>query len=168
MKLVLQTQNKENYAYFNDDYVVGESAPYWKMKGGSTYVIHGLSVKQVQVPGFWEEAYSMIESKSEAACEYIIHDELIDDRDFDVTKHIEEWETAIDMYYNDGKFTAMKISNNRDMGYRRREILEVIEAWDVEKAGTRSNYKATYLMEDGDIVDSLGLTEWFKSMEEVA
>ena len=38
-KLVIQTQYKENYAAHNEDYVHGVSEPYWKFKGGETFVV---------------------------------------------------------------------------------------------------------------------------------
>ena len=38
MKLVIETQHKENYAAHDENYVHGASAPRWKFKGGTTYV----------------------------------------------------------------------------------------------------------------------------------
>ena len=38
MKLVIETQHKENYAAHDENYVHGVDAPYWKFKGGSTYI----------------------------------------------------------------------------------------------------------------------------------
>ena len=38
MKLVIETQCKENYAAHNEHYVHGVDTPYWKFKGGSTYI----------------------------------------------------------------------------------------------------------------------------------
>ena len=163
MKLVIQTQYKENYAAFNDDYVIGVSEPYWKMKGGSCYIVDGLSAAQVQQDGFWEEVYSLIESSSDMSAEYIIFDQLFDDADFDITKHIEEWETPTYMYCTGGKWTAMKIADNRNMGSLRNEILEVTETWDVLPGGERENYKGEYLMEDVDIVLYKDLMEWFET-----
>jgi len=95
MKLVIQTQYKENYAAHNEDYVHGVSEPYWKFKGGDCYIIHGLSIEQVQAPGFWDHLYSLIEYSHESAEEYILSDELIDDVDFDESKHVNEWECPI-------------------------------------------------------------------------
>ena len=41
MKLVIQTQYKENYGYHDWD-GKGECPQYWKFKGGDTYVVDGL------------------------------------------------------------------------------------------------------------------------------
>ena len=42
MKLLINTQYKENYAWHNEDYVHGVSEPYWKYKGGSAYVLENV------------------------------------------------------------------------------------------------------------------------------
>ena len=48
------------------------------------------------------------------------------------------------------------------MGYMRSEILEKTSTFTLLPEGDRANYKASYLMNDGDIVDNeAGLREWF-------
>jgi gamma-glutamyl-gamma-aminobutyrate hydrolase PuuD len=39
MKLVINTQYRENYAAHDEGYEHGVSEAYWKFKGGTTYVV---------------------------------------------------------------------------------------------------------------------------------
>ena len=82
----------------------------------------------------------------------------------------EEWETPINCYRVNGKWVAMKQSDNTtEFGYRRREILQVEETWDMLPVGERDNYKVEYLMEDGDLViGHEGFAAWLSNREEVA
>jgi hypothetical protein len=108
MKLVIQTQYKENYAAHDDTYVAGVSEDYWKFKGGETIVIHDLTTEQVAASGFWDQLYSCIESSDNYQQEYILSDDLIDDRDFDESKHIEHWETVCNATVVNGNLHCVK------------------------------------------------------------
>ena len=56
----------------------------------------------------------------------------------------------------------MKVTDNREDGWMRKEILEKTETW----TNNRESYKASYLMEDGDICDTEAeLKEWFEIKE---
>ena len=63
---------------------------------------------------------------------------------------------------------AIKITDNRpnEDGYRysamRDEILELTETWTLGSENERLNYKAEYLMNDGEFVLWEGLRQWFK------
>ena len=46
MKLVINTQHRENYAAHDEDFVPGVSADYWKFKGGSTFVVNNITLIQ--------------------------------------------------------------------------------------------------------------------------
>ena len=46
MKLVINTQYKENYSFDNDGYPVEGPETHWKFKGGDTYVVEGLTPNQ--------------------------------------------------------------------------------------------------------------------------
>ena len=76
-KLVIQTQYCENYAkFYNEDYVHGVSEPYWKFKGGSTYVMENLSSQTINALAsgnfLWDKIQSDIEYANEASKEYIL------------------------------------------------------------------------------------------------
>jgi hypothetical protein len=93
MKLVIQTQYRENYGAHDWD---GEGAcpQYWKPKGGSTYIVE-LDLNSAQNPSVYEDVEKCIEFSDDYSEEYILDLQLVDDVDFDVTHHIEEWETPI-------------------------------------------------------------------------
>ena len=56
----------------------------------------------------------------------------------------------------------MRITDNREDGWMKKEILEKTESW----TNNRESYKASYLMEDGDICDTESeLKAWFEIKE---
>ena len=82
MKLVIQTQYKENYAAHNEDYVQGVSVDHWKFKGGSTYVVENITPAQarnIEMDGI-PHLTALIEERNESFEEYILdHDIVADD-----------------------------------------------------------------------------------------
>jgi hypothetical protein len=63
--------------------------------------------------------------------------------------------------------TFMKVTDNREDGWMRKEILEKIETWTMgEGYMDRENYSVEFLMEDGDFCNGeVELKEWFKTVE---
>jgi hypothetical protein len=62
----------------------------------------------------------------------------------------------------------MKVTDNREDGWMRDEILEQTETWTGDMSATvkRADYKSEYLMEDGDFaLGQKGLKEWFTARE---
>jgi len=92
MKLVIQTQFRENYGAHDWD-GTGECPQYWKSKGGETFIVD-VTLEEAQSPAFWSAVEKCIEHKSDYSAEYIIHEQLVDDCDFVESNHIEEWESA--------------------------------------------------------------------------
>ena len=93
MKLVIQTQFRENYGAHDWD-GQGECPQYWKCKGGDTYVIE-CTLEQAQDAGFYAAVGRCIAHRSDYSEEYIVSENLVDDIDFVESDHCEEWETAI-------------------------------------------------------------------------
>jgi len=168
MKLVIQTQYRENYAAHNEDYVHGVSDPYWKNKGGDTFVVSCSTVDYAMDPGFTESALDAVSYSHESAEEFVINYTLIDDVDFNISEHIEEWETATFLWFDGDHFMATKKTDNTDMGYMRKEILTKFESWTITPEDRLSDYKSTFLMEDGVTVSYNGLAKWFEDQKEVA
>lgn len=83
MKLVIQTQYKENYGAHDWD-GQGECPQYWKFKGGDTYVVSGQTDKSL-LP----QLTALIESSDDHQEEYILSAELMEDD----AQVCEEWET---------------------------------------------------------------------------
>jgi len=172
-KLVINTQYRENYAAQNEDYVHGVDETYWKFKGGSTYVVPNF--KDVNnITEVMKTLTTLIEYGNPASEEYII-DYRIEDKN--TAKVCESWETVTKIFIDDPKpgvanphVTALKVTDNRPDedgygGYMRSEILELTEAWTMLPESERSDYSASYLMNDGDIVNHSELKEWFEIQE---
>jgi hypothetical protein len=87
MKIVIQTQVRENYGDANN--------PYWKFKGGDTYVVPNLTsaqaakVMEVGIPTLT----ALIESQNEGFEEYILGFNVVEDNA--VTN--DPWETPFSL-----------------------------------------------------------------------
>ena len=93
MKLVIQTQFRENYGAHDWD-GQGECPQYWKCKGGDTYIID-VNLAEAQDKSFYEAVHKCIEHSSDYSEEYILSETLIDDIDFVESDHCESWESPI-------------------------------------------------------------------------
>lgn len=160
-KLVIQTQYRENYAYPDWD-GKGECPQAWKFKGGSTYVINSFKDFN-KVTEVMKQLDALISFGNEGFEEYILSWEIVPQ----ARKVCEDWETVTQLWLNPvGKWEALKITNNRDDGWMRSEILEKTESWIMAPNNERVQYKAEYLMEDGDFaINDDGLKEWFNNKE---
>ena len=160
-KLVIQTQYKENYGFPEWD-GKGECPQAWKFKGGCTYVIN--SFKDFgNVTKVMDQLNELIAFKNDGFCEYILFWEIVPQS----KKVCEDWETVTQLWLNPvGKWEALKITDNREDGWMRKEILEKTESWVLGANQERLQYKAEYLMQDGDyVINEEGLKEWFNSQE---
>ena len=146
MKLVIQTQSKENYGAHDRD-GQGESPQYLRFKGGNTYVVDGLTGKMINkiaqhgIPTL----SGLIEHADESWEEYILDWEVAEN---DATV-CEAWESPIVMSYVDGAWRACKITENGEYGYMRKEITRQIRSWTLLKGGEEANHVVEYVMEDG-------------------
>ena len=134
MKLVIQTQIKENYGAHDWD-GKGECPQYWKFKGGNTYVVEGLTGKMINkiaqhgIPTLT----ALIEQSNESWEEYILDWEVAED---DATV-CEAWESPIVLSYVDGAWRACQITENGEYGYFRKEIARQIRSWTLLKGGNK-------------------------------
>ena len=167
MKLVIQTQYRENYAAHNEHYVHGVSEPYWKFKGGDTFVV-SCSIADAMDPAFLEAAKNAVSYSNECAEEYVLDYNFIDDAEFSMADHIESWETPTLLWFDGEHFCATKKSDNTDMGYMRKEILTKFESWIITEDDSRAFYKSTFTMEDGAEIQYSELGDWFANAKEVA
>ena len=166
-KLVIQTQYRENYAAHNADYKHGIDQPYWKFKGGTTFVVENLSsnmINKIAVNGI-PELVNLVEYSNEAAEEYVIDWEIAEDD----AVVCESWETPIVLSFDEEnqEWTATKFTNNRPDkdgygGYMRDEILELTETWVMAPGQERSDYDSKYLMKDGAVVPFTGIRQWVR------
>ena len=80
MKLIIDTQHRENYAAHDWD-GTGECLEYWKNKGGSTYVVENLSsaqVSKIRKEGI-PTLSKLIERSDEFFQEFILDFTFVDD-----------------------------------------------------------------------------------------
>lgn len=145
MNVVIYTQIRENYGAHDWD-GQGECPQYWKMKGGNTFIVRGISIEQNISAEWWQTLEAAVESRSESWEEYIISVDVVDDIDFDESKYVEEWDSPINLVFSEGRFLAtrfMKVDLWSDPA-----IEGKWEQW-VQVNGDREDYKMLYEMKDG-------------------
>ena len=160
MRIVIQTQHRENYAAHDEGYMHGISRPHWKCKGGSTYFV-GCDVDEAQSREFWARIENAIEEKNEFFEEFIISTELFDDCDFIASEHCEEWETPWWVAeLNPGVIHFNRTVVNGEFGWMRKEIAKHYEAYFIRN-GVREDIDSSYEMINHMIVKYDELEAWF-------
>jgi len=157
-KLVITTQYMENYGCAKD--------PYMKFKGGNTYELPNCGdLNENEIATIVAQVRPYITTtliESNGGCEeYIIDFKVVSHS----TKTVEDWETITEFCFDQftGDVNFMKVTDNREDGWMKKEILERTETWTGDMSDTkRANYKSEYLMEDGDIVNQKELGEWIE------
>ena len=133
MKLLINTQYKENYAWGNDDYVHGVSDPYWKYKGGSAYVLENVgdevlgSGDEPNLNGYdilhryFPEVVKAISVSDDAQQEYVIDVQLLANP---APLAIEEWDNPYFINIDsDGSITCERNTANGEFGWMREECM---------------------------------------------
>ncbi len=156
-KLAIHTQYRENYAAHNENYDHGVDQPHWKFKGGTTYVFPNFKDFN-KVNDIVAQITDMIEFSNEAAEEYILSWSIVPHSE----KVCEDWDNPIELSFKGDDIIAIKITDNREGGWMRDEILEHTETWTMGSYNQRLNYKGEYLMNDGEFVSHEGLRQWLK------
>lgn len=166
MKLVINTQHRENYAAHNEDFVPGVSQDYWKFKGGSTFVVNNITppkARNIEMDGI-PTLTALIEDRNESFEEYILGYDIVEDD----AVVCEEWETPYVLEY-DSMLKAWRMSRitiNGDMGYMRSEIAEKHESWMPLPKNERGDYKVMWVMTNGH--RGIGNTFLEEQLKEVA
>ena len=153
MKLLINTQYKENYACHNEDYVHGVSEPYWKYKGGSAYVLENV-VSPVasgdaydMLHKYYPEVVDAISMSDDAQQEYVIDVQLLPDS---APLAIEEWDNPYFINVSsDGSITCERNVANGEFGWMRQEILSKNEKWTMGPSQERNDYSVNFIMSDG-------------------
>ena len=152
MKIVITTQVRENYG--------DAERPYWKMKGGSIFVVPNLTVEQtlkVKENGI-PTLKALIETRNEMFEEYVV-DWSILDNDAVVC---EKWETPTDLFWTGGRWLAMRTIENGEYGYMRREVASKTEEYDLVMGGGQANYRVVYTMRNGAVVTGAQFEQYLK------
>lgn len=171
MKLLINTQYKENYAWHNEDYVHGVSEPYWKYKGGSAYVLENVGnevLSQVDaydlLHEYYPEVVDAISMSDSAQQEYIIDVQLLADS---APLDIEEWDNPYFINVSsDGSITCERNVANGEFGWMRNEILSKNEKWTMLPKQERDNYRVTFIMSDGSqLLGHKELNEYLEAID---
>ena len=162
-KLVIHTQYKENYGAHDWD-GKGECPDYWKFKGGTTYVVPNFKDFN-NVESVIKSLEALITYSNDGSKEYILEWSIVPHSQ----KVCEDWESPTNLWLNPvGKWEAIKVTDNREDGWMRKEILEKTETWTLLPEGDRANYKAEFLMEDGEYaINDEGLRDWIGNRDEI-
>ena len=162
-KLVIHTQYKENYGAHDWD-GKGECPQYWKFKGGTTYVVPNFKDFN-NVESVIKSLEALITYSNDGSKEYILEWSIVPHSQ----KVCEDWESPTNLWLNPvGKWEAIKVTDNREDGWMRKEILEKTETWTLLPEADRANYKAEFLMEDGEfVINDEGLRDWIGNRDEI-
>ena len=139
MKLVIQTQYKENYGAHDWD-GQGECPQYWKFKGGDTFVVPGVSNKDL-LPALEE----MITYSNDHSEEYILSAEIMADD----AVCCEEWETPWTIYVEEMGFYASRYVKAEDYwqpGYKGKAT-----SYKMKEFGERENFQEAYIKIDEEV-----------------
>ena len=138
MKLVIQTQYKENYGAHDWD-GQGECPQYWKFKGGETFVVKNVDNKDL-VPQLRE----LIEYSDDHQEEYILGTDIMEDD----AVCCESWETPWTIYVEDKGFYAsryVKAESYWQPGYKGKAT-----SYKMLANGEREDFQEEYIKLEGE------------------
>ena len=152
MKIVIQTQIRENYG--------SADQPYWKCKGGSTFVVPDLTpaqVARVQRDGI-PTLEALIGSMTPMYEEYVLGHTIVED----TAVVCEPWETPYELRWTGGRWVANRTVENGEYGYMNSRVERKTEEYDMEMGGGVANYRVVYTMRNGDVITGDQVAEYFK------
>ena len=145
MKIVLTTQNRENYAAHDWD-GKGVCPERWKFKGGNVYVVENVTLDEAQDSKFWDLVESSLTEENDYFETYIINSSLEDDV-VDISAFHETYETPIFLTVEGGRMFARQ-SQVQD-GYMNANIAEKRSAWEISNGGiVDDTFVVEYLLQD--------------------
>ena len=139
MKLVIQTQYKENYGAHDWD-GQGECPQYWKFKGGDTFVVKGVDNKDL-VPTL----RGLIEYSDDHQEEYILSADIMEDD----AVCCESWETPWDIYVEELGFYASRYVKAED--YWQPGYAGKATSYKMKPGGERESFQEAYIKLEKDV-----------------
>lgn len=142
MKLVIQTQYAENYGDANK--------PYWKFKGGETYIVENLNPNQAErilrdgIPTL----KALIEFKNPMAEECVTDYRIVED-DLVVC---ESWETPVVLSWKNNTWVARTVMTG-DEAMLRKPVISKITKWTMNMNGEKADLAVSYEVEGGQVFD---------------
>ena len=142
MKLAIYTQIKQNYGTADK--------PYWKFKGGETYIVPNLSAQQadkIRSKGI-PTLTSLIEEANVCFEVYVQNWAILDD---DVATH-DDWEAPYILSHTDGRWVCTQVQEGQDWGFAA-NVRRCTKTYIMGKNGEKFNYQAMLTLVDGSIID---------------
>jgi hypothetical protein len=139
MKLVIQTQYKENYGAHDWD-GKGECPQYWKFKGGETFVVRNVDNKDL-VPAL----RGLIEYSDDHQEEYILSTDIMEDD----AVCCESWETPWDIHVEEMGFYASRYVKAEDYwtpGYAGKAT-----SYKMKPGGERESFQEAYIKLEAEV-----------------
>ena len=146
MKIVIETQIRENYAAHEG--FKGEFS--WKMKGGNTYIVEDVTIDQADNHAFWSTLEDNISAFDNYFEEYILESQLVDDVEPNSDFHA-NWDTPIMLVVTQEGIEASRSTNLE--GYE--SLGTKFETW-IQQSGERKDYDVIFVSDDGVVKDSSG------------
>jgi len=144
MKIVLWTQYRENYG-------LESGGDYWKNKGGSTYILEGVSVEEACDRNAFDaliaKLYELIEYGNPASIHYIIDWSLEDDSEPN-HRFVEEWESPCVITRKGDKFVATRFRDNTFFSGMSQEVHCIRHSYTMLPNGERENFERHVIYRD--------------------
>jgi hypothetical protein len=158
MKAIIQTQHMENYGAHDWD-GKGECPQYWKPKFGNTYIFT-CTIEENMSPEWWARVEASCTSKSEYFEEYSVGETVVDDIDFRLSDHCEEWDAPYYGTIKEDRICFHRTTENRTMSGMRNEIAKQYDAYDVLNNGEQVSHGVSFEMVNGDQIRYSELRAW--------
>ena len=154
MKLVIQTQYTENYG--------SADKPYWKFKGGETYIVQNLNPAQAErilshgIPTL----KALIEYKNDMSEEYITDYRIVEDD----TVVCDEWESPVILSWENNTWVARTVMFG-DEAALRKPVISKITKWTMNMNGEKADLAVSYEVEGGQVLDYKEIVTYLEKYE---
>ena len=154
MKLVIQTQYCENYGDANK--------PYWKFKGGDTYIVANLTTAQSErilshgIPTL----KALIEYKNSMSEEYVTYYRVVEDD----TVVCEDYETPYILSWENNTWVCRQVQLND--GSFRKPVVSKVTKYTMNMGGDKSDLEVSYVVENGSVISYKDINNYIKGYEQ--
>jgi hypothetical protein len=154
MKLVIQTQYSENYG--------STDKPYWKFKGGDTYIVPNLTPAQAErilrdgIPTL----KALIEYKNSASEETVIYYRVVEDD----AVVCEDWENPYILSWENNTWVCRQVQLND--GSFRKPVVSKVTKYTMNMGGDKSDLEVSYVVESGSVISYKDINNYIKGYEQ--
>ena len=154
MRLVIQTQYCENYGDTNK--------PYWKFKGGETYIVQNLNPAQAErilshgIPTL----KALIEYKNDMSEEYITDYRIVEDD----TVVCDEWESPVILSWENNTWVARTVMMG-DEAMLRKPVISKITKWTMNMNGEKADLAVSYEVQGGQVFDYKEIVSYLENYD---